>query len=491
MKMNKWQNLSIQAKLVSAFAITSFVVLISNLFLYSNINAMLSEIDHVYQSNNSIAQLTDTISEVHTNLEKYLNDKSYQTLDAYYTKEQELTILVGELNGEIYDDEILMMERNISNMIEAYLVHTNQAISAKRGRNVELYRAEYEEANDRYELILSYITELNNNRFVVNNANYQVLVEYMQYFQLLSIGILIVVSIGVICAILLLTQNIIGPLQLLAKVANQVAQGNLAVEKIPVYSKDEIGIVSTAFNQMVDRIEEYVYKLRKNLEVENEMKEKELIMQAHLKDAQLKYLQAQINPHFLFNTLNAGAQLAMLEEADKTCAFIENMADFFRYNVKKINEDSSIEEELELVDNYLYILNVRFGGEIHYSKEIEEEWIHQRVPSMILQPLVENAVNYGIRGIDWDAHITVRVYEEEGYICMSVADNGIGISPELAVELLKGEEREADLSKDTTGIGLGNVISRLQVYYSQEKVMLIRSEGANKGTEVILLIPKK
>ena len=100
------------------------------------------------------------------------------------------------------------------------------------------------------------------------------------------------------------------------------------------------------------------------------MKERELLMETHLKDAQLKYLRAQINPHFLFNSLNAGAQLALMEDAEKTSIFIEKMADFFRYNVRKTEETATLEEELEAVDSYVYILNVRFAGEIHYEKEV-------------------------------------------------------------------------------------------------------------------------
>lgn len=491
MKMSRWKDLSIQIKLMMAFAVTSFVVLASNIFLYSNINNMLDEIDQVYQSNSSISELSEALTGVQENLEKYLNDKSSETLEAYYDDEQELTSLINGLNDVVCDNEVLMMERNIQNMVIEYLEYTNNAISAKRGRNVELYRLEYEEANGRYEIIIPYIAELNNRQFEINNANYEVLVDYMQYFEILSMVILLGVSLGVILVVSALTQNITGPLRLLAKVANEVAEGNLEVEQVPVESKDEIGIVSNAFNQMVDSIGEYVQQLRENLETENEMKEKELIMQAHLKDAQLKYLQAQINPHFLFNTLNAGAQLAMLEGADKTCTFVENMADFFRYNVKKMNEDSSIEEELSVVDNYLYILNVRFGGEIHYRKDIDKRWLDLRVPSMVLQPIVENAVNYGIRNMSGRGLIELKVYEANAHICISIKDNGIGMSRELIEEVLRGEERETDLASNSTGIGLGNVISRLQVYYSQEKVIEIQSDGVDMGTEFILFIPKE
>lgn len=488
--MNKWDRFSIQFKLMVSFVITLLVMLVSNIFLYANINTMIQQIDSVYQSNASINELTDALTGVQDNLTKYLNDKSSETLETYYEQEQEVINYIELLNQDICDSEVLMMERNIYNMVTEYLEYTNLTITAKRGRNVEEYSIQYEEALTRYEIIQPYISELNNSHYVINSATYAILVDYMQYFEMFSILILLAVSIGVVIVVFYITQRLIGPLRVLATAANQVAEGDFDVEYIEVKSMDEVGVVTNAFNKMIESIKDYIRRVRENMETENEMKEKELIMQGHLKDAQLKYLQAQINPHFLFNTLNAGAQLAMMEGADKTCTFVENMADFFRYNVKKINEDSSIEEELKVVDNYLYILNVRFGGEIHFSSMIEEQWLGVRVPSMILQPIVENAVNYGIRGISWEGHIELKVYEKENFICISIADNGIGIKQERIEEILKGETQETDLAKNSTGIGLGNVISRLQVYYSQEKVMEIRSEGENSGTEFILFIPK-
>ncbi len=488
--MNRWNRFSIQIKLVMAFLITAFVVLGTNIFLYTNINKMIEQIDEVYQSNGSINELTDSLTNVQDNLTKYLNDKSTETLESYYEEEQKVVNYINTLNQDIYDNEVLMMERNIRNMVEEYLEYTNAAISAKRGRNVEEYRIAYEEALERYEIIQPYISELNNNHYVINSANYAILAEYMQFFEVLSMMILFGVCICVIIIVFILTQNIIEPLRTLANVADQVAEGNFDVEHIEVKRMDEVGVVANAFNKMIESIKEYIQRVRENMETANEMKEKELIMQGHLKDAQLKYLQAQINPHFLFNTLNAGAQLAMMEGADKTCTFVENMADFFRYNVKKINEDSSLEEELGVVDSYLYILNVRFGGEIHFQSQIDKRWLNIRVPSMILQPIVENAVNYGIRDISWEGRILLKVYEKESYICISIFDNGCGISQEKIIEIMNGEIEETDLAKNSTGIGLGNVISRLQVYYSQERVIEIISEGENLGTEVILYIPK-
>ena len=224
------------------------------------------------------------------------------------------------------------------------------------------------------------------------------------------------------------------------------------------------------------------------MERENQLKERELMMQSHLKDAQLKYLQAQINPHFLFNTLNAGAQLAMMEEADRTGRFLENVAEFFWYNVRKNDEDATLKEEIHLVDNYVYILNVRFSGEILFSKEVDRSLLDMRVPSMILQPLVENSFNYGIRNISWRGRIELSVYRREEEICISIWDNGAGMEPERIEQVLCGHAGEAEPSSGSNGVGLKNVMERLKLYFRGQARLQIFSEGEGTGTEVLITI---
>lgn len=240
---------------------------------------------------------------------------------------------------------------------------------------------------------------------------------------------------------------------------------------------------------MIDSIRVYIQKTKENYERESKMIENELIMKNDLKEAQLKYLQAQINPHFLFNSLNAGAQLAMMEGAEKACLFIENMADFFRYNVRKIDKDTTLRDELGLVDNYVYILNVRFSGEIHYSKQIDERLLDTVMPSMILQPLIENAVNHGIREMEGEGRIQVSVYGNDGQVCIKVTDNGVGIEEEVAKKILRGESAHSNSGRDSAGIGLDNVINRLRRYYNMEHVLDI-SRRENGGTEVVLYIQR-
>ena len=183
-------------------------------------------------------------------------------------------------------------------------------------------------------------------------------------------------------------------------------------------------------------------------------------METHLKEAQLKYLQAQINPHFLFNSLNAGAQLAMMGDADKTGAFLEKMADFFRYNVRKMEEDAMLWEEVEAVDNYIYILNVRFAGDITYIKEVDEGIENIRIPSMILQPLVENAIIHGIRKNGGCGTVVIGVKKEDGYTRVWVENDGIAIDLDVIKKVYSGEMPD-------NKIGLYNVHLRLKLIYGQ------------------------
>ena len=168
---------------------------------------------------------------------------------------------------------------------------------------------------------------------------------------------------------------------------------------------------------------------------------------------------------------------------------MEKMADFFRYNVKKMQGDAYLSEEIESVDNYIYILNVRFAGDIHYEKQIDGEIEDIRVPSMILQPVVENAVTHGIRNQMDDAKILLQVQHEKDQLRITVTDNGAGMTQERIREVLSGKAQETAKEGDSTGIGLDNVIKRLSLYYKREDLFDIYSEGEGKGTEVTILLP--
>ena len=489
-KRRRWRDIPLATKMILAVGSIMLLMLGINIILYSQVNKTIRRMDTVYSSNVDLTELSDSLSAVQESLYAYLSVKTSDSLENYYRSEQTYRNLLENLGNQISSNPTMLLERNIRKMSESYLALAEEAVSAKRGRNVEKYKELYDSSQNLYSYINTYIDELNSQQFRNNSASYQTLREALEYLEISSL-VLMTVMMGIgILMLFGITKGMIEPLTNLAETANLVGQGNFNVKMPPTDSLDEVGIVTRAFNTMVESLEEYIIRTTRSMEKEQQMMERELLMKNHLKEAQLKYLQSQINPHFLFNSLNAGAQLAMLEDAEKTCIFVEKMADFFRYNVKKGLEDASLEEELAAVENYIYILNVRFAGEIHFTRQADERIMDCRVPSMILQPIVENAVNHGIRNIDWEGCIHLEIMEEEGRIFIRIRDNGKGMSQERIQEVLSGQAGDGEEQSDSTGVGMNNVISRLELYYNQKNLVEIRSRGENKGTEVILKLPK-
>lgn len=480
---------SLQVKISGIYILSNLIVFIVNILLILGIHQMSTEMDLVYRDNLRLNELSTALDAVQNSMTDYLNAKTSDALEEYYRSEQDYQELADSLEDNVTGIAFDRMKRNIKNMSEEYLETADQAIEAKRGRNVEKYRIGYENATVLYDYITTYINSLNNEQFKYNSEYYSELSNAFRLFESISIGIMFVVIIGNVIIIIKMVGTIINPLKLLSRRAGEVANGNFDIELLEIRSEDEIGVVTSAFNQMVISIRQYIERIRHSMELERAMKEKELMMEAHLKDAQLKYLQAQINPHFLFNTLNAGAQLAMLEGADRTYTYVQNMAEFFRYNVKKGDETVTIKEEIELVDNYMYILNVRFSGDIQYEKAVDEDLLHVEMPSMILQPIVENSVNHGIREMAGEGRIWLSVYRIEDMACISVRDNGIGMSEKTIEKVLSGSYREEGMPADSNGIGMDNVIARLKLFTESEEVMTIVSGGKDQGTEVILYLP--
>ncbi len=480
---------SIRFKLLSLFILTSTLIFVVNLYVYNNLNNMINHVDEIYAGNVALTEMEETIEGVQSAMGEYLKTKNTDALEAYYKNVQDFSNQVNALNSENSSNEEKIMEKTIRNLSETYLAMTEETVQAKRGRIIEKYVSGYENASRTYRYINTYIYSLNNAQFKDSSVNYNALLASLRLSEWFCLSILVMIALFNAFLIVLVTRSITNPLLELSKRADSVAKGELEVELMPVKNNDEIGVLTMAFNKMVISLREYIDQIRIRMELENAMKERELMMATHLKDAQLKYLQAQINPHFLFNTLNAGAQLAMMEGADRTNKYIQNMADFFRYNVKKNNEKVTIEQEIGLVDSYIYILNVRFSGDIHFSKELDEDLLDITVPSMIIQPVVENSVNYGIRNIDWEGKIKLSLYKEDTWACICVEDNGVGIKPEMIDKIMHREITTSDVSADSNGVGLSNVINRLKLFFDRDDIFTIESPGENQGTKVTIRIP--
>ena len=483
-----WSDRPVATKLMTGVVFTVLMIFLSNLLLYTQINTLIMRLNQVYSSNVNLTELSDSLSEVQGYLYRYLEIRDYDSLSGYYRASDAYRALYEQFPEKASSNPIRVREKNIRYMSEQFLKTADSAVLAKRGMNIERYKEFYSEAMRLYDFIGNDITILNEQQFQSNSASYLALQRALQYMEVISLAILAVVFLIALVIMLQVTGRIVAPLRNLAELARAVGGGDFSRKAPDPGSEDEVGVVTRTFNNMVDSLNGYVVRMRESAEKEQELIERELMTQNHLKEAQLRFLQAQINPHFLFNSLNAGVQLAEMEDDEKTAVFLERMADFFRYNVKKGTEDAAIGEELETVENYIYILNVRFSGEIGFETEIERDALSYRMPSMILQPIVENAVNHGIRSMESGGRIHLSIRKADDRIRILVRDNGKGMTKEQIERILsKGATPHED---DSTGIGMDNVIARLALYYGEENLLEIFSDGPGTGTTVALNLPQ-
>lgn len=481
------RNMSIQGKMIAVSLAANLLVFLVNIVLLMGINSMSDRMDTVYQGNLYLNQVSSAIDDVQNAMKEYLSTKTSDALEDYYRYEQDYRSIISEMKTRVTGTAFVRMERDIKYMSTEYLEEVDHTIEAKRGRNVEKYRAGYDSATRLYEYIKTYIYSLNNEQFMENSSNYSDMLTAFRRFETVSNLVMIVVILGNIFLITRLTMELVRPLRELTSVAEEVAKGNFMVEPVVVRGRDEIGVVSEAFNSMIDSIRRYIEELRESMEAQQELKERELKMENNLKDAQLKYLQAQINPHFLFNTLNAGAQLAMMEGADRTYEYVQHMADFFRYNVNKNSQTVTIRDEIEQIDNYIYILNVRYSGDIKYEKHLDKALLDVEMPGMILQPIVENCVKHGIKQMMGEGRIKLKVYRIDDMACISVSDNGTGMSEETIQGILSKPAIHDSTSPEPHGIGMYNVLNRLRLFTGDEDSLSILSEEG-KGTEFIVYL---
>ena len=149
----------------------------------------------------------------------------------------------------------------------------------------------------------------------------------------------------------------------------------------------------------------------------------------------------------------------------------------------------TIADEVNLVDNYIRILNVRFSGDIHYEKNVDEELLNTMMPSMILQPIVENCVNHGIREMGDKGVIWLKVFRQDNEVCISIKDNGKGMSAETIESIMNGTLSVDRKKGDSNGIGMDNVIARTRIFTGDDESVKIISEGEDRGTEIIIFLP--
>lgn len=231
--------------------------------------------------------------------------------------------------------------------------------------------------------------------------------------------------------------------------------------------KDEIGQIADAFNLLNERIQILI----------QDNYEKKLM----IKSSEMNLLQEQINPHFLYNALSVITSMSMRENGKRTVECLRYLADFYRISLNKGREVVTIQEELDLLKNYMKIQKIRFGEDVNISYEVDEETLEFHTIKLLLQPLVENAIHHGRRD-EGVLNIRVGVRRKGNRIVYVVADDGLGIEPEKLVKL------RTDLKQSQGGFGLKNVDIRVKLQYGENYGVNVES-SLGTGTRICVEIP--
>lgn len=266
------------------------------------------------------------------------------------------------------------------------------------------------------------------------------------------------------------TARITDPIQQLCDKLRKV--GKKDFELIPIKTDNiEMQTLDNGISDMISRINKLMERTKKN--------------QDDLHRAELELLQAQINPHFLYNTLDSIIWLAETQRHQDVVKMVVNLSAFFRNSLNKGKDIITIEAEKTQVLSYLEIQKIRYGDILEYELDIPQSLYNYQLPKLVLQPLVENAIYHGVKTKRGKGKITVTGKEEDGRIILCVQDDGGGMDEEQLKNLQAGiyENRH-------TGLGLINVHKRIRLYCGKEYGLSFKSE-IGKGTTVIVCLPKK
>ncbi len=493
---NFYRNLSLRGKIMySLFG--SLATMFVTIFLVGQVDHYgINIIGNSYRSSERINIFKGDLERTGESMEQFLKYYSFESIDSYYAARARVEAHIQEMQRRPSADQIANKEYIIRCLAESFLRYGDKVISARRSNSKGEQILFHTKAMECYSMLdmefrrlEGFVHSVNSRIYSGNRQNIYVLTNvvyafFILYFFLIFLHVYFIIT------------DILSPLHDISEVAIKVSHQEFDVPLFNIDSRDEIGNICRAFDKMLVSINDYVNTILEKARTENELKEKQIETQTLYTNARLQALQTQINPHFLFNTLNTGVQLAMMEGADKTCEFIEQLAAFFRYNIQD-RQNSTIDEELMLIDHFVYIMKVRFGSRLNFVKDVERIVCPQKIPAMILQPLCENCIKHGLENSV--GTVTLKIRKITGFVEISISDNGRGFDPEIRRQILDGVRRDSGGGEALVpvsggsgrgnGIGITNVFSRLKLYFQRDDIFDIQTGDGGKGTKFIVRVP--
>ncbi|MBR6404481.1 MAG: sensor histidine kinase [Eubacterium sp.] len=320
-----------------------------------------------------------------------------------------------------------------------------------------------------------------------SNGRYKKLIPTVYAVPIIAITMSILLLSVILEISQMMNKSITEPVLKLASASRRIAANDFYIDDVESDSKDELGELVSAFNKMKYATQEYIDALEKRREAIEKLHVQEvekLEVEKQLEAMNLELLKNQVNPHFLFNTLNVIGGMANLEGAETTEQMINSLSFIFRYNLKNQEKEVFLFQELKVASDYMYLQKMRFGDRVKYIPNCLVEDDKVLVPTFTLQPLIENSIIHGISPKVEGGSVYVDVSKKDDKLYITVKDTGVGMDDDMVTRIQDSLDGKGDHS---VGIGLGNIYRRLKTMYADAKMVIDNKLG--EGTSVTIILP--
>jgi two-component system, sensor histidine kinase YesM len=471
-------NLSIRAKILASLCVVIFLMGITNVVSMLQVLSYSRQYDAIITNITTANSISGTLkAQIDTEMWKivagkisFSEGKQYEILDGADTKIRWMMDNTDSQRARVKLDLVLRTLQTLHEYVDQMgdkIVHSSTAAENEAVlEDIRFATSVMEEVIQNYVLYEVNRTE----------SQYQVMREGFARWQIFSIILIFSAIAFSVVAAWALSRSIYTPIKKLHDVTTTITKNDLQA-LMTSDNVDEITELGMSFNIMIGKIKELL---------DSKIKEQE-----NLKKAELRALQAQINPHFLYNTLDTIIWMAESKKTDQVIKIVSALSNFFRISLSKGMDWITIGEELERIKNYLTIQKMRYRDILDFKIEANDGVAENTILKLILQPLVENALYHGIKNKRQGGTIVVRAMRKGGdEIQLEVEDNGIGFTTEKLAQLRAELEDDSGDIKLESGFGIGNVNKRIRLYYGKPYGLSIQSEY-NTGTRVTLVIPAK
>lgn len=484
-----WMTISIKRKIGFFAAMVILIMALSASFNVWITNVSLGSFGRILNDNSKCNDFQDALDLEIKAFEHYVRNSDEESRNTYRVAcvrtERCLWSLPSDY-GRI-GKERSARTWSIRNAYESYKVHRDDVAEGNKTGSEFVEELYYVYRMQEY--IQEYTDRLVQITMTEGTEDYQREAAVFSNIPYIILGISIVFMVAAVWLTKILSNSVAKPVLALAVSTRKIASNDFDEPDLIIENKDEMGELVAAFNVMKHSTRGYIETMRKNNEMQELLYKEEMErsnMEKQLNSARLELLKSQINPHFLFNTLNMIACTAKLEDAGDTEKMILSLGNLFRYNLKTTEQFVTLERELKIVEDYMYLQKMRFGSRIKYRLSLETDAAAVMIPSLSLQPIVENAIVHGISKKEVGGILHVRIWKKDQDLVLSVADTGLGMSEEKLEEVRKAmaERRTAKI-----GIGLGNIYKRIHMIYQGGDLQIYSCEG--KGTIIQMILPQK